>query len=232
MKYLKVWVDFLPVLSTLNDAEVGRLFIAMLNYAATGEEPAEFQGNERFLWAVAKRDIDVAAERDEKFRQNGMKGGRPKKEEPTETKRNQTKPNETKNNQTKPSESKVNLQDKTRQDMTRQDKTLTFIDDADAGKVLEEQNRVLDAAEDAGFKVSNNVRAALINLYAENGLDKMLEGIKACTEHGVTNLAYLKAVLSGKPKKQDGFEQRDYSGEQDAALNRLLEWGKKAGVTA
>ena len=45
MKYLKVWTDFAKVLSPLKDDEVGRLFLAMLNYAATGEEPSGFAGN-------------------------------------------------------------------------------------------------------------------------------------------------------------------------------------------
>ena len=108
----------------------------------------------------------------------------------------------------------------------------SLIGEDDAAKVIDEQNRVLDAAEDAGFKMSNDVRAALVALYADHGLQKMLDGFKSCTEHGVTNLAYLKAVLSGKPKKQEGFEQRDYSNDQQEAMDRLLEWGRKAGVTA
>ena len=215
MKYLKVWVDFRPALQPLTDDEKGRLFDAMLNYAATGEEPESLSGNERFLWAVAKRDIDVAAERDETYKRNGMKGGRPK------TKQNQTEPNH-------------NLQDKTRHDMTRHDMTLTFIAEDDAAKINEEQNRVLDAAEDAGFKVSNDVRASLIALYADNGLDKMLAGFRSCVEHGVTNLAYLKAVLSGKPKKDSNpvkdFEQRDYSSEQDAAMERMMAWNEGDGA--
>ena len=87
MKYLKVWTDFEEVLSPLEDDEIGRLFLYMLHYAKTGEEPSDFPGNESFLWAVAKRDIDTMSEKDEKLRQNGLKGGRPK------TKQNQTEPN-------------------------------------------------------------------------------------------------------------------------------------------
>ena len=85
MKYLKVWTDFEKVLAPLEFDEIGSLFLAMLHYAADGSEPTNFVGNESFLWAVAKRDIDTMSEKDEKLRQNGMKGGRPK------TKQNQTK---------------------------------------------------------------------------------------------------------------------------------------------
>ena len=100
---------------------------------------------------------------------------------------------------------------------------LPLMDDDEAHEIQIEQNRVLDAAEDAGFDKSNSVRAGLIQLYADYGLSKMLEGIKACVDHSAVNLAYLRAVLKGekKPAKpirvlpaQD-FSQRDYSGVQD-----------------
>lgn len=57
MKYLRVFTDFAEDISQLGDAETGRLFRAMLLYAATGEEPT-FGGNERFLWGTAKKNID------------------------------------------------------------------------------------------------------------------------------------------------------------------------------
>lgn len=103
----------------------------------------------------------------------------------------------------------------------------SMIADADAFKIQSEQNRVLDAAEDAGFKVSNSVRASLIRLYADHGLEKMLEGFESCVKHGVPTLAYLEACVNGekrakKPAKavnaQQQYEQRDYEGE----TNRIL----------
>lgn len=75
MKYLKVWTSFRKVIQTLQDDEKGRLFDMMLAYAETGEEPQEFEGNERFLWYAAKQDIDMTAERAEKLRENASKGG-------------------------------------------------------------------------------------------------------------------------------------------------------------
>ena len=95
---MKVWVSFLDLIKPLYYDEVGRLFEMMLIYAESGKEPDDFEGNERFLWPVAKQQIDLAAEKNEILRQNGMKGGRPKN---AETKANQTEPNRTKLNQTK-----------------------------------------------------------------------------------------------------------------------------------
>lgn len=213
MKYLKVWTNFESVVSPLEDDEIGRLFLAMLHYAATGEEPEEFQGCEKFLWPVAKRDIDNMAEKDEKLRQNGMKGGRPK------TKQNQTEPNTGIGFQLKPNES---LKEIKRNEIKRNEKE-SFIDDDDAQKFQAEQNRVLDAAEDAGFIKSNSVRSGLLRLYAEHGLEKMLKAFESCVKHSAPNLAYMEACLKDKPRKakvpaQD-FEQRDYSDvpEQDMA---------------
>ena len=82
MKYLKVFTDFADAMEELGDAERGRLFTAMLKYAETGAAP-DFRGNERFIWPVAKLQIDrMAAECEERAktsRENGSKGGRPKK---------------------------------------------------------------------------------------------------------------------------------------------------------
>lgn len=58
MKYLKVFTDFAEDLECLSDAEVGRLFRAMLSYADDGTVP-DFRGNEKFLWSGAKRNIDA-----------------------------------------------------------------------------------------------------------------------------------------------------------------------------
>ena len=61
MKYLKVFCDFVECLDALADDEKGRLFVAMLNYAATGETPV-LTGSERVLWAVSKQMIDRQSE--------------------------------------------------------------------------------------------------------------------------------------------------------------------------
>ena len=52
--------------------------------------------------------------------------------------------------------------------------------------------------------MGNNVRADLIALYAEHGLQKVLDGLKSCSDHGAPNLAYLKACLNGSKKEKGG----------------------------
>lgn len=55
MKRLIVDTDFVYDMEVLGDAERGRLFTAMLEYAGHGKEP-DFRGNEKYLWSVAKEN--------------------------------------------------------------------------------------------------------------------------------------------------------------------------------
>ena len=218
MKYLKVWTNFRDVISSLTDAEIGRLFVAMLAYVETGVEPENFQGNERFLWATAKRDIDMTNAKNEILRQNGLKGGRPK------TKENQTEPNRTKENQTEPNKS---LKEKKGNEKKGNEMESSFMNDDEARAIQRDHDRLYDAAEDAGFRMSNSLRASLIRLYTENGMDKVLSAMDECVRHGASNLAYLEAVLKGKPKaakpqvkvlNAQQYGQRDYAGVQDELI--------------
>ena len=106
----------------------------------------------------------------------------------------------------------------------------SLIGEEDAAKINSDHDKVLSAAENAGFARNDATRAKLIDLYAVHGLQKVLDGLNSCVEHGVSNVAYLTAVLKGEPKKQpDGkninaqkYEQRDYDAEQESALKRML----------
>lgn len=88
----------------------------------------------------------------------------------------------------------------------------------EAADIAADHDRILNAAETAGFARNDATRAKLIDLYATHGLQKVLDGIGSCVDHGVSNIAYLTAVLKGEPKRQkptvnaQNYEQRDYSG--------------------
>ena len=218
MKYLKVWTDFADVLETLAEDEVGRLFLAMLRYAATGEEPPGFSGNERFIWPVAKRDIDTMERKTEILRENGAKGGYAK------SKNKQNVANDSKEKQTL---ANCSLKEKKRNEMKGNENTSLLSDDA-AAEIQLEQDRILSAAEAAGFARNDATRAKLIALYADHGLQKVLDGIESCVEHNAPNIAYLRAVLKGEPKKAKAdvsaqkYTQRDYADEQQEAMLRMI----------
>ena len=92
MRYLKVFTDFAEVIEPLSDAERGRLFMSMLQYASTGEA-GTLSGTERFVWPIAKQNIDRTRVEAERNSACGSNGGRPKK--PAETDLNRKKPAET-----------------------------------------------------------------------------------------------------------------------------------------
>jgi len=57
MVYIKLFVDYLDAIEPLGDAERGRLFTALLEYARTGEAP-QLGGNERFIFPMMKAQLD------------------------------------------------------------------------------------------------------------------------------------------------------------------------------
>ena len=81
MTYIKVFVDYLDAIEPLGDAERGRLFTALLQYARTGEAP-QLGGNERFIFPMMRaqldRDTAAIAGVSEKRSKAGEKGAQAK----------------------------------------------------------------------------------------------------------------------------------------------------------
>ena len=91
--HLKLYFDFDQKTEKLEDAEKGRLLLAMLRYAKDGTEPDNLYGNEQYLFPIFKMMIDEDIIAYDAKVSNGSKGGRPvKAEEPKETEENLTKP--------------------------------------------------------------------------------------------------------------------------------------------
>lgn len=99
-EYFNAYHSYLDSMRRLSDAEVGRLFRALLKYSMTGTLD-DLPGNERFvldgMTAQIDRDSKKYAEKCEKNRRNGAIGGR----QANESERKQTQANAT---QTPPKE--------------------------------------------------------------------------------------------------------------------------------
>ena len=159
MKYLKVWTSFRDVIKPLSDDEKGRLFDMMLEYAESFIEPADFAGNERFVWPAAKQWIDLTYSENLKQRENGKKGGRPKSQEnpekPNETQNNPSKPNETlkvKENNIKKSNVKENKHDNRRFTPPTLQEVTDYCQERDNGV---NPARFIDFYASKGWKVGN-----------------------------------------------------------------------------
>lgn len=111
-KYVKAYFDWIEQMSALSDAEKGRLFTAILEYARSGREP-ENSGREGLVFPTFKATLDREAKIAAINAENGAKGGRPVK--PNETENNRTKPTKTENNRKKADETGQKPTNNTRQ---------------------------------------------------------------------------------------------------------------------
>jgi hypothetical protein len=68
---------------------------AILRFGLYGEEPQNLSPVAKLAFTYARPSLEKSMHKAEVSRDNGNRGGRPKKEEPTETQENPTKPNET-----------------------------------------------------------------------------------------------------------------------------------------
>ena len=79
--YIKLFADASATIDMLSDAEAGRLLKSLMHYANDQED--ELPGQEKLVFAMLKTQIDrdAASYRTfcDKQRENGLKGGRPKK---------------------------------------------------------------------------------------------------------------------------------------------------------
>ena len=214
-EFLPLFLDFNETTQDLSDQQCGHLVRSLVDYA-NGKEPEISDGMELMAFRFLKGTIDRNARLSAVRATAGAKGGFAKAEK-------QKLANDGKSWQMVANDSKkVNNDNNINSNNDSVIDSTPFLDDATAAGIQHEHDRVLTAAEDAGFKMSNTVRARLIALYADNGLEKMLTGFNECATHGAPTLAYLEAVLKGTGKKKpqmkvlpaQQYDQRDYSGVQ------------------
>ena len=109
LDYLKVFPDIEVLLKRYDDAQRGRLFMAMMAYAYRGELPT-FGENapEWYVWDTLQFKIDQCAESLEAKKASGKKGGSAKQPEADESNVKQTEANAStlKQSQAKPSKAK------------------------------------------------------------------------------------------------------------------------------
>lgn len=206
-------------LSALSDAEAGRLAKAIWAYTMDGEI-VELEGAGKGILAMILMTLAQDAERDGEISEKRSLAGKSGAMVTNAGKSRHLPTSDSICRQLPANADNKNKNKNKNIDKEQESESESFIADADARQIQTEQDRVLDAAEDAGFRMSNDVRSSLIALYASYSLEKVLDGLKSCSDHGAPTLAYLKAVLSGKPRKQkptvvaQDYHQRDYTGVQ------------------
>lgn len=207
IKYVKVYHDLIGVVDELSDTEAGRLLKAMLAYGNSGEVRA-LSGAERLVFTMVRaqmdRDRESYTHKVERNRENGARGGRPKK--PKETEKNPLGFSETQENPTKPKKSQDKDKEKDKESYMRG--CAEWLDDDEADEITEGHHQVFDRAESWGFELNTRTMDSLTELIATHGVDKLLAALDECGKHGAKTLAYLIAVLDGKPKAAPATEPR------------------------
>lgn len=214
--------DYYNRLQRLTDEEVGHLFRnLMLYHAGKIEDMTDFVGVEGIAFDFIKDDIDRMEEKakktEETNRLNGMKGGRPKKQtEPEETEENRQKPTETEQNPTKAykdkDKDKENIKEKENEREPQKRFTPPTVDEVAA--YCKERGNGIDPQYFVDYHIARN-------WVLSNG--KKMADWRA-TVRTWEGKSFRKPDIRAVPAQ--GYHQRDYSGETEAAFLRMMEGEK------
>lgn len=218
LEYIQLFADMETLFEPYDDAQRGRLIMAMMAYAYRGEEP-NFTGVEKFIWPVLRNHIDRCAQNVEAKKAAGSKGGRRRAEDKqveadaSRTKQTQAEESETKQNAHIQDHDHDNDHDHdkdqenvvvcARATATAADEQVTGIDGSDLSESIR-----LNAEVDVllrKYRLAEYNRDALMEEISKHGLDKVREVMKKAAEsdnRGGLSIAFIRACLAsdGKPK--------------------------------
>lgn len=205
MNYVKVYTDALVAYKRLSDTEFGRALRAVLQYVEDGTE-ANLPGKECIMYDVmceqVERDRKSYDKKVKAQRENGSKGGRPRKNQ--ETQKNPwvfEKANETQKTQDK--EEYISPYNPPSGDDDDEDDLLL---------IAQQNNQVYDRAKECGFATDTATLDRLTDLISQFGHQSVLDGLDQCVEYGAKSLAYLRKVVSGKAREEVKTAAREDTG--------------------
>ena len=233
LDYLKVFPDIEVLLKRYDDAQRGRLFMAMMAYAYRGELPT-FGENapEWYVWDTLQFKIDQCAESLEAKKASGKKGGSAKQPEADESNVKQTEANAStlKQSQAKPSKAKQPEADESnvkqnayiqeQEQEQEQEKNISGgyvtpnpyddVTDDELRRMREEQADVEAAAKRMGLPASaSGDFDAMDRLRAEYGAENLLKAINKT--QGATEKSrcwrYVEGIL--RKEKERGYTWTD-----------------------
>lgn len=200
LPYIKLFCDSSATIDMLSDAEAGRLLKALMHYA--NDITDTLPGQEKLVFSMLKSQIDrdAASYQDflDKQRENGKKGGRPKK--PSLSDENPNNPSlfeKTQKTQEKEKEKEEIEIDKKE---TREE--LPFgLTEADIHNSMLQDRQIEEAAKSIGLQTTEAGMIRGRELCRKYGLDKVLDAISKSVD--VPKWAYVEGVLKGKGKQND-----------------------------
>lgn len=187
LDYLKVFPDIEILIKRYDEAQCGRLFMAMMAYAYRQELPTfEEDAPEWYVWEYIQYKIDQCAESLETKRTSGKKGGSAKQTEADESKTKQSEADASTSKQTQADESKTRIYKNKNMNKNKNMSSSSYVPptpyddltDDELRRLRQEQQDVETAAKRVGLPVSAmSDYDTMDNLRAEHGADNLLKAI-------------------------------------------------------
>ena len=240
MRYVQVYHDFIHSLTPLSDAERGRLFTAMLEYAGQGTAP-DLRGNERFVWPQLKSQIDRDCKRYDGISQvrseAGKQGGLAKAGKRKQKKQKPASAGKCTQDKDKEEDKDNNKDDDEDKDRVREGgcgSETPLLSDEEAQKYAADLEAVFAHAKLIGIPDTYSDRIRSDTLVSEYSADWLTEAIKRAGDgpQSARSWRYIEGILrswrknggidSGRsPDKPKGktvieqqYNQRDYSDQE------------------
>ena len=200
MKYLKVFTDFASSLAPLSDAECGRLFKAMLEYAMSGQEP-DLRGNERFVWPSAKASID----RDQQTYDRKAEGARKAARKRTSTISYDIVQEKSISYDIVQDKDKDKDKEEEERACAREGLTspAPFMTPEEFDAAAQQYDRVKTTLVRVGIQPTLQAMDTAMGLLADYGEERLLAALRTASDHdrkGGVNWPFVRRILEDKPK--------------------------------
>ena len=189
LDYLKVFPDIEILIKRYDEAQCGRLFMAMMAYAYRQELPTfEENAPEWYVWDYIQYKIDQCAESLETKRASGKKGGSVKQTEAdaSTSKQSEAESSEVKQTEADASETDIYKNKSKNMNKSKNKSSSSYVPptpyddltDDELRRLRQEQQEVETAAKRVGLPVSAmSDYDTMDNLRAEHGADNLLKAI-------------------------------------------------------
>lgn len=240
LDYLKVFPDIEILIKRYDEAQCGRLFMAMMAYAYRQELPTfEEDAPEWYVWDYIQHKIDQCAESLETKRASGKKGGSVKQTEAdgSKAKQSEADASTSKQTQAEASEVKQTEADGSKTDIHKnksmnknknKSSSSSYVpptpyddlDDDELRRLRQEQQDVETAAKRVGLPVSAmGDHDAMDSLCAEHGADNLLKAIGRIqgAAEKCRSWRYVTGIL--RKEKTTGYTWAERAAESDGGTS-------------
>lgn len=257
LEYLQLWADMEALFEPYDDAQRGRLLMAMMAYTYRHEEP-EFTGVEKFIWPVLRQHIDRCAQNVEAKKAAGSKGGKGSKSskqteaDESNAKQSEAEVSKAKQTEAEESESKQNahthnqyhnhdqyhnheevvvVDARARATATATPEPVEAFDGSDITEVIEQRREVERLIKRYRLTDNDTTMDALLDDVGRWGMDAVkgaLESASLADSRGGLSVKYYRTFLGAKARPEPNKSVYGHS-EQQGTSNPFLQMLREEG---